>query len=101
MRLTATDLKRFMRSFSRFIVIYGASGSGKTSFAFSLLKYYKEFGISALLIDDPDIEDLEIQRISETNLFSYILLTMSPDKKLNAQCLEQPFQTIILTEKGH
>lgn len=87
-----------MKTLTKLVVICGDPGSGKSLLASFLMEHYRDLGIRALLIDDPDIEEGQIQHLSDASLFSYIILTTLPDKKMNAQCLENPFQTITLTE---
>lgn len=87
-----------MKALTKLVVICGSPGSGKSLLASFLMEHYRAMGIRALLIDDPDIEEGQLQHLSDANLFSYIILTTLPDKKMNAHCLENPFQTITLTE---
>ncbi len=87
-----------MKTYTKLIVICGESGSGKSLLASFLMEHYQDLGIRALLIDDPDIGEEQIQHLSEAHVFNYIILTVLPDKKLKAECLENPFQTIRLIE---
>lgn len=89
-----------MNTSTKLIVICGKPGSGKSLLASFLMEHYQDLGIRALLVDDPDIQEEQIHHLSAANVFSYIILTKQPDKKLNGACLENPFQIITLTEKG-
>ncbi|MFQ5598302.1 MAG: hypothetical protein ACE5GK_09665 [Nitrospiria bacterium] len=89
-----------MKTHTRLIVVNGEPGSEKTSLASFLAERYRKLGIKALLINDSEIEGAEVQRIFDANRFNYIILTMLPDKKMKAPCLEHPFQTITLPRRG-